>query len=303
MGALRYLIWAAAALAIVITTTSAYIRLAQAGLGCSDWPACYAPYSGQAAEVAPESPIMAARALHRLAASAVGILLIAIVFVGWGKLAALRARWSAVALLVLAGFLAWLGRYTPSSLPAVTLGNLLGGLAIVALLASMAFAARGGGRLGAAPRLAIVAALAAAILQVALGGMLGARFAVPACASFPDCGGALWIGGDALRILNPLLHDASAWDASSLQAAHLAHRWMGIAVAALGAWTAIAAVRSGGRLAGGILIALIGAQVVLGGAMVQNDFPLLAALAHNVLAALLISTLTVLALAPRQDPE
>jgi len=72
-----------------------------------------------------------------------------------------------VALVVLAGLLAWLGKYTPSMLPAVALGNLLGGMALLGLLAWLRQCTAGGETPRAQAHVWIVLALAA--LPIALG--------------------------------------------------------------------------------------------------------------------------------------
>ena len=47
-----------------------------------------------------------------------------ILLMGWEGLGGIQTRLMAVLAVVLAGFLAWLGRFTPSALPAVLLHNL-----------------------------------------------------------------------------------------------------------------------------------------------------------------------------------
>src|ERR1019366_7696059 len=70
----------AAALVLVVIVSSAWLRIAQSGLGCSGWPACYGAVTktDDTARIAP-SPQAAytaeVRAAHRVAASAVGIVI------------------------------------------------------------------------------------------------------------------------------------------------------------------------------------------------------------------------------------
>ena len=142
-GPLARALGAAALLVLIVLAASAFIRLAQAGLDCAPWPACYARKAAVAVE--PEKPaavesasIAVARGIHRIAASAVGLLLLGIVLAGWDKLRGATAKGVALAALLLTAFLAWLGRYTPSDLPAVVLGNMLGGMLLFGLLWSLA---------------------------------------------------------------------------------------------------------------------------------------------------------------------
>jgi cytochrome c oxidase assembly protein subunit 15 len=168
MNSIRPLVSIALALVLVVTLSSAFIRLSQSGLPCRDWPACYGAQAGTAAvALSEESPVFFARVLHRIAASVAGLLFLAIAALGWRRWRGDSRRAAAMALVVLAGLLAWLGKYTPSTLPAVMLGNLLGGMALLGLLAWLRQCTAGGETPRAQPR--VWTALALAALPIALG--------------------------------------------------------------------------------------------------------------------------------------
>jgi cytochrome c oxidase assembly protein subunit 15 len=287
---MRGLVLAALLLVLVIITTSAYIRLSQAGFGCTDWPACYgrsvSAYS--AGQLIPErSALFWARALHRFAASSAGILLLLIVFLGWDALPGAAARLAALATVALAGFLAWLGLITPSNLPAVTVGNLLGGMSMLALLWWLHQGSRGSG----AGRTLPLLALAALILQIALGGMIGARHAVLSCVTLPACAGGWWPDAPDWRLFNPFLAlSGSEPGPAAREALTMAHRYGAVLAAALLCALGVTAVRRGARAAaqGWLLLGLLGLQLLLGAGMVLADFPLPLALLHNLGAALLL---------------
>jgi cytochrome c oxidase assembly protein subunit 15 len=289
-GPMRWVVLAALLLVLVITTTSAYIRLSQAGFGCADWPACYGrsasvPTAGQ---VIPEqSTLFWARALHRLAASSAGILLLLIVFLGWDALQGAAARLAAVASVALAGFLAWLGLLTPSNLPAVTLGNLLGGMTLFALLWWLHQRGRGTGT----GRTLRSLALAALTLQIALGGMIGARRAALACLALPACVGGWWPDFVDWRVFNPFFAmSASDLGSAAREALIMSHRYGAVLVATVLGVLGVKTVRRSARLAarGWLLLGLLGLQLLLGAGMVLADFPLALALLHNLCAALLL---------------
>ena len=289
-GPMRGLVLAALLLVLVITSTSAYIRLSQAGFGCADWPACYgrsvpAPVAGQL--IPGQSTLFWARALHRLAASSAGIVLLLIVFLGWNALQGAAARLAAVATVMLAGFLAWLGLLTPSNLPAVTVGNLLGGMTLLALLWWL----HQRGPAAAAGRTLHSLALAALALQIALGGMTGARHAALSCVTLPACAGGWWPDALDWRLFDPFFA-LSAADAGSgaHEALIMAHRYGAALVAAMLCALGVQAVRRGGRDAGRgwLLLGLLGLQLMLGAGMVLADFPLPLVLLHNLCAALLL---------------
>lgn len=285
-GPMRWLVLAALLLVLVIITTSAYIRLSQAGFGCADWPACYghsAPIPAAGQLIPEPSALFWARALHRLAAGSASVLLLLIVFLGWKALQDAPGRLVALATVALAGLLAALGIVTPSNLPAVTLGNLLGGMCIAALLWWLYL--RGDtARTGAGPTVLAVA-LAALALQIALGGMIGARHAVLACTSFPACDGSWWPGPANWRLFNPFFRAPLAADATpALAPLAMAHRYGALLLAVILFPLGIASVRrKGGPTAcGWLLLAALGLQLSLGAAMVLANLPLPLALLHNL---------------------
>jgi heme A synthase len=125
-------------LMLVVVAASAWLRLMAPRSPCSDWPACRVAARGEpvAAPAAAQAPAAAAvRGAHRGAASAALLAILALlVMAGRPGTAARGARPLLVALLVLALALSALGIVTPHSrAAAVLLGNLLGGLVMLAL--------------------------------------------------------------------------------------------------------------------------------------------------------------------------
>jgi heme a synthase len=291
-GPMRGLVLAALLVVLVITTTSAYIRLSQAGFGCADWPACYghgAPIPAAGQLIPEASALFWARALHRLAASSAGILLLLIAFLGWKALQDAAGRLAALATVALAGLLAALGMVTPSNLPAVTIGNLLGGMWMAALLWWLY--RRGSAAGTGAGRILLWVALAALALQIALGGMIGARHAVLACTGFPTCNGSWWPGPTDWRLFNPFFRAPLAADAApALAPLAMAHRYGALLLAAILFPLGMASVRreSGPTACGWLLLVALGVQLSLGAAMVLANFPLPLGLLHNLGAVSLL---------------
>jgi cytochrome c oxidase assembly protein subunit 15 len=287
--ALRPLLLLAFALAVVVVGTSATLRLAANGIGCAPWPACY----GRAATAAAANATPLARALrlsHRIAASAFALVAVAAVAIGWRRWAT-GQRIAGVALLAVTAVLAWIGRYTPSPLPAITLVNLLGGFSLLALLAGLlaapattAQAPNSGARYGRTTTAAVGVSvlLVAVAVQSAGGALISARLAGDACAS--RCGP---IGSaDAVVLLDPSRPGTATELAGSTagQVLQAGHRLGGLALALLTMITVYAlGRRRRPRLAAAAMLAA-GVTGGLGFAL-ASDAPALAAAAAHALGA------------------
>lgn len=292
-------------LVFIVVILSAYIRLGDAGLGCTDWPACFGQIgvhdNRSLATGGPLLPPSAARTFHRVAASLLGFFVLAIAFL------AIRNRRSSVPgkglpllVLGLTIFLSVLGVVTPSPLvPLVTTGNVLGGMALLALLWWI------GQRLqpqvipdpSAARRLRPWTRVAIVIvgLQIALGAWTSGNFAGPSCPQLPGCDAAHWSAGNIAQGFNPkrvLVRDAGGKvmldDSTPL--VHMIHRLGALLVALYIGWLGFRARTASGalRTGGNVLLALLALQLALGLGMVAAGLPLLLATAHNAGAAMLL---------------
>lgn len=295
MRTLRALAWACAALVVAITTLSAFIRLSRTGLGCQPWPQCYAVEALRAAST-DSGAIGAARIAHRISASAVLVVIIAALMVALARHPAMRrqGRWI-LWLLGLAAFLAAFGRATADSLlPAVTLGNLLAGLAMFAVACAFVRSTGRHERPPLPPRLRAWAWLAAGLLllQIALGGLVSAAHAGMSCPALSACS----VDGGSWASFNPF--HASGDPAQPLNPAgallHRAHRVGGMLVSLVLVGLGLAAWRRRRRAAGALLVLLPLAQVAVGVLLVSAGLPLAVALLHNVVAAVLLASVAAL---------
>jgi heme a synthase len=293
---LRRLAWWCAALVLAVTSLSAYLRLAKAGLGCTDWPACYAQSQREPPAAAPQATndIGAARFAHRVAALLVLGLIVVMLSLAPPRGTGWRGEPGTVlALLVLALLLAFLGRWSMAArVPAVTLGNLLGGFAMLALSVRLAAPQH------SVPRPLRRVALAAALLlgvQVALGGLVSGSFAGLSCGAWADClraaSGADWASLDPWREPRLLAQPPFNPDGALPQ---LLHRALALGVAGILFATAVLAWRDGRHRSAALLCVLLLVQGALGLAMVHLGLPLTLALLHNVVAALVLATLAPL---------
>lgn len=289
---------ASAMLVLAVVAASAYLRLSQAGFSCADWPACFGRVLANQEAMAIEASVFWARVAHRLAAMGVTVLVLACVVLAY-RFRAEDARPLRLALIALALtlFLAILGRWTTGSrIPAVTLGNLLGGFALLAALWRL--------RLGVAPaahekrlvRGLVLVAAAFLTLQVALGGLVSASFAGLACTGFPGCGPAGVVFD--LALFNPFRVveiDASGAilrppGLSGLVAAHRALALL-LALVLLALATQLWRQPAGQRALALRLLALLGLGYALGVASALTAPPLALVFGHNVVAALLALSL------------
>jgi cytochrome c oxidase assembly protein subunit 15 len=284
--ALRPLLQLAFALALVVVGASSTLRLAANGIGCQPWPACY----GQAATADAFNDTPLARALrlsHRIAASAFALVALAAVAIGWRRWAT-GPRVAGAALLAVTAVLAWVGRYTPSPLPAVTLVNLLGGFALLALLGYLlaARAAGAGASTAGAGLLVLMVALAA---HSGGGALISARLAGDACAA--ECG-TPWLPG-AGTLANPTLPGTAAEIAPPRagQALHLWHRLGGLALTLATIVAVFAARRRRSPRAAAVAMLAAAATGALGFAVATDPPALAAATAHAIAAGLLVSSL------------
>jgi heme a synthase len=299
MASLRKVALVCAALVLAITSLSAFLRLSMSGLGCEPWPQCYGQSlrdRQQGIAAPPTSIVTAARITHRIAAGAALLLIIAMVMKTWSKQPVLRREGSLVlGLLFMALFLAILGRWTAgATAPAVVLGNLVGGLAMFALSWRLVETLqRGPVTAGVSLSRWAWGGVAVLVIQVALGGMVNATYAGLSCPELLRCdlAGASWQALDPWRVPG---FDASAPTNPSGALVQWLHRMGALVVVAVLLPLGIAAWRRGRRM-GAVLLVLLAVEAVLGVMLVRSVLALPAALAHNIVAALLLAATLSLA--------
>ena len=307
----------AAIVAFVVIVLGAYVRLSHAGLGCPDWPGCYGQLTWpaephevtRAEQIFPERPVEADKAwkemVHRYLAGVLVLLVIAINALSWRAENRGRGlRGLAAVLLVLILFQAALGMWTVTLklLPLVVMGHLLGGLATFGMLLWLAWRSASpdprskSGSL--APfRFAVVSGLVVLVVQIGLGGWTSANYAALACPDFPTCQGTWWPNtnfseGFVLWREIGVDYEGGVLDMPSRTAIHLAHRIGALITFLLLGILALRLIRHRAvRQDGLVLGALLLAQVALGIQNVLLQLPLVNAVAHNGMGALLLAML------------
>ena len=289
----------------------AFTRLTDSGLGCPDWPGCYASASplGAHAEInaaqaaLPSGPVTHGKAwiemIHRYLATGVGALITLLAVLGW--VAARRGTlpispWWGTATLVWVCVQGAFGALTVTMklYPAIVTAHLLGGLILLVLLAVQKEGYRPA-PLALAPPLRTAAIVIAVLgaMQIALGGWVSTNYAVLACRDFPTCQGTWWPPMDfehGFALLRELGQgrDGGALSLEALTAIHYVHRLAAyVVLAALAgfAWalhaTGDVALRPWAR--GVAAIALW--QLATGLSNVLLGWPLLGAVGHTAGAA------------------
>jgi cytochrome c oxidase assembly protein subunit 15 len=314
-------------LVIILVSLSAFLRLSHSGIGCADWPSCYGRIGVASGLHEPESdgehqpdsarsayqnlinesekPMSWATPAHRLVASVLGLLVIGINALAFRRR---QMRLVSVALLALTVWLALLGIRSGSLQdPAVVMGNLSGGFAMLGLLGWMAFGGPGakqqdaGQVPGRTVRGWVFAALMVLCIQIFLGGLTSANFAATACQSFPDCHGSWWPGSALATALDlstahEVTAEGMAIGGDERLAINMAHRLGAAATVLLVVLTGALVLRKSGgahrlRSTAFMAIALVLAEFGLGVASVVTGLPIALALGHNALAALLLLVL------------
>lgn len=287
----RFLALGALLLAILLVAVSGYIRLAKAGFGCEPWPACF----GQGALAAPEGPVdlnAFSALLHRVTATVLGLLVLAIGWRAFFRGGSRAVRIASALLLVLTVGLAALGPWsTTLAWPAVTFTNLVGGVAMVAVLGWLVAAYGSIPGPGPGLRRGVQGGLVLVAVQLVLGGLAAAHLAGPACPELPTCGGA-WLPGlerlDWASLWQPLQEGVRDGALSGLAAGlDQLHRLAGIVVVVYGLALAGAVVRW--RVGEGlVLLLLVLLPPALGIASVLTEFPLALALLHYLSTVALV---------------
>jgi len=297
------LILATCFLAFCAVVLSAYARLADAGLGCADWPACYEANALKERQPpradAPRGHTSWQWKLHGQVVQLLGLLSIVVCGLAWKKRRELRQSPLLPTLLVgLMVFMAVFGIWAFSHLPrpVIVLVHLAGGVAMLLLLAWIALRQMPvpAVEAQAARRWLGLAWLGLALLsvQIMLGGRVSANFAALACAGFPLCNGALLPAMDFSWASDP---SGLPLSAERLTAIHWAHRAGAVFTAAYLGWLSLRImVVPGLRGPGKSILTLVMFQFALGAANVLLGLPLAGAVLHNAAAMLLLGAMAVL---------
>lgn len=298
-------------LAFVVIALGAWTRLVDAGLGCPDWPGCYGfvVFPTNEAEIAlaearyPTFPYDINKAIpevvHRYFAAALGFLAIIMVYYSFKQNENKNIRRWTIGLLIFICCQGLFGYLTVSLLllPIIVTAHLFGGFTTLTLFFLIFLMSSKFDILEkmAIPKLKTIAGIALIVLlfQIFLGVWTSTNYASLACADFPTCQGSYMPEMDFKNGFNLNQEVGPNYlygllDNPSRVAIHYSHRVSAILVTLVflilisKLWFSNAA-----PLASTIGILLI-TQISLGIINVVYVLPLYVAIAHNLVAALLL---------------
>jgi heme a synthase len=308
---------AASCLAVVVVLLGAFTRLADAGLGCPDWPTCYghlwvpsseadiASANQQFADTPVETDKTWPEQFHRIVAGTLGLLVLGLAVCAWRERRSMvKPHKLAYFLCVLIVIQALFGMWTVTLKlwPQVVTAHLLGGFATLSLLWLMV--QRLGDyqwHLGTMPKLSgikrwAVVSLLIVIVQIMLGGWTSSNYAALACMDLPTCQG-YWLpdmnfsqGFNLTQHIGPN-YLGGMLDNEARVAIHFSHRIGAIITAAVILFMAYQLWWMNtpqSRRWGLILISVLALQVGLGVTNILAAIPLPVAVAHNGVGALLL---------------
>ena len=320
----RYLTLFAIGLAAVVIMLGAWTRLADAGLGCPDWPGCYghmdvrkaiehvntinSDQPGALREAHKTVPEM----VHRYFAATLGLLIMIVFLLAWAnRRQPSQPRGLPTVLFVLVCFQGLLGKWTVTMglQPTIVMLHLMGGFTTLTLLVWLA------ARLFRWPEFLndcdvralkplAIGALATVILQIALGGWTTANYAAVVCTDLPICEEGWTEHLDFTEALTFFghEHDQADYEFGVLEndartTIHVMHRFGAIVVmivTGLLVWRILTRARSRFYRGFGTAIGLLLlTQLGLGISNVVFGVPLLVAVAHNFGGVLLLISLVL----------
>ncbi|MEO1956408.1 MAG: COX15/CtaA family protein [Methylophilaceae bacterium] len=315
----KRLAYIATVLTLLVVVLGAYVRLSDAGLGCPDWPGCYGtltvPQSAEALTDAhaiyPDSPVEHVKAwkemVHRYLAGILGLLVLALFVQAWRERKGINVTpWLPTALIGIVGFQAMLGMWTVTMLlkPAIVTMHLMGGMTTLAILTWITHRHWGASSthflLSSSMRRFVRFALLILIAQIFLGGWTSSNYAALACTDFPTCHGEWVPSMDFANAFHWFRELGENLDGQPLSLpAYVAIQWthrVGALITFLYVGLLGLALLREKQLRGlaSIMLVLLVVQISLGIANLLLYLPTVLAVAHNMVAALLLMSVVMI---------
>ena len=306
-------------MAFCLIVLGAYVRLSDAGLGCPDWPGCFGtltvPESQLAIEKAqhafPDQTIENGKAwkemVHRYVAGLLGLLILSIGYLAYRNKKSLKVSILVpYTLLGIVFFQAALGMLTVTLLlkPIIVSAHLIGGMATLAILTYLSYEHfNKNSKLILKKSIIFYMARFGLILifmQIFLGGWTSTNYAGLACTDFPTCHDQ-WIPDmdfkNAFNIFRNLgqTSEGAPISLDALQAIQWAHRIGAITVVIYFGYLSYVLMKYKQlRFEAIFLLTILAAQFTIGIANLTLHLPMVLAVSHNLIAALLVIIITII---------
>ena len=309
-------------LGFVVVALGAWTRLADAGLGCPDWPGCYGfvtiPMNPEEIELAnskfPETPYEVAKAIpevvHRYFAAALGFFIVCMNIVVYKAKEAVPSSirnliYFLLAWVILQGTFGYL-TVSLKLLPQIVTGHLMFGFLTTLLIWLLYFktkdaidSERKKWKFSEYSKKLLNIGLLLVTIQIFLGAWTSTNYASYSCTDFPLCQGQLMPevnfeeGFNFFQSIGPN-YLGGQLDHEARLAIHMSHRIGALIVSAYLIFLAYHfLVNRQNQIALGIL-GLLTVQVLLGISNIIFALPLLVAVGHNLGGLLLITYLSIL---------
>ena len=310
--------------AVIVIILGAFTRLADAGLGCPDWPGCYGhilwPMDSEEVAVAnaafPDTPVEHDKTwpeqVHRLLATSLGLFCIVLVGIAWrdriknhDSLSPFKLPLCLLAMVILQGMF---GRWTVTLnlWPQVVTAHLMGGFTTLSLLWLLTLRLNNYQwtvspsmmRSLQSIRPVLVTVFILVVLQIMLGGWTSSNYAALACPDLPTCQTVWWptmdfaTGFNFAQDIGPN-YLGGIMDSAARTAIHFSHR-IGAIVVTVSVlylvWRLLKTELPAARKWAIALVVVLFVQVSLGLSNIIWSLPLPVAVAHNAVGALLLLT-------------
>jgi len=306
---------------IIVVGLGAWTRLADAGLGCPDWPGCYGfvtiPMSPEEIEIAntkfPETPYEVAKAIpevvHRYFAAALGFFIVCIYALTFrSKEVSSNIRNLSLFLLVWVVLQGAFGYLTVSLklLPQIVTMHLMAGFLTVGMLWLLYFkvkdislAGRDNWSFTSKTKNLLNAGLVLVAIQIFLGAWTSTNYASYSCTDFPLCQGQLLPeanfkeGFNFFQSIGPN-YLGGLLDHEARLAIHMSHRMGAVVVTLYLLFLCYHLIYLHKTTLAVCLLGILTLQVLLGISNVIFALPLLVAVGHNLGGLFLITYLGVL---------
>ncbi len=301
-NALAQLLKATIVLAVLTVVISSYIRLAETGVGCEPWPACYGQYhyneSAQGVTVLTEqgadSPLRFARISHRIITTLLGTIILYLFVISWfKKYRPLLGLLVPTTLLFLTIVLSTIGRIHPTQpLPLLTMANFTGGFLLLSLCYYLLFkiTTNNTSQIKDKNTIWYRAGILMVVVQILWGGWTSANYAGGSCINLLSCSSissTIETENSWHLALDNSNHVIIEEQASSIQKAH--HL---LAIVSLLCWIMLMFLsrHSDEKLHNysNFMFLFLMLQFLIGIISLALRLPLLTTVLHNFLAALMI---------------